>query len=194
MGAFKGLGMGLGAGVLGGAALAIGGVGTGLYQIGRGVMNTPDAVSAAYSGKEWDSETRQWYTYMLPEDIKKYTISDEEFMSTLSQEELQAYAELEKDDDEGKTEHVSVKELEYYEILGVKSNATQSEIKKNYYIKAKENHPDKHRDDPEASAKFQKIGEAYQVLSDEKLRARYNTTTTTTTSTTTTTTTTALII
>ena len=49
-------------------------------------------------------------------------------------------------------------------------NATAAEIKKAYYLKAKLNHPDKHRDDPEAHVKFTKIGEAYQILSDEQLR------------------------
>lgn len=65
-----------------------------------------------------------------------------------------------------------VTDLEYYHLLGVPPNASSSEIKKKYYLKAKECHPDKHPNDPEAAAKFQKIGEAYQVLSDEKLRAR----------------------
>lgn len=53
---------------------------------------------------------------------------------------------------------------------GVEPNASASEIKKAYYLKAKLNHPDKHRDDPEAHVKFTKIGEAYQILSDEQLR------------------------
>ena len=44
---------------------------------------------------------------------------------------------------------------EYYDVLGVPTNATASEIKKAYYIQAKKNHPDKHRDDPDAQAKFQ---------------------------------------
>jgi hypothetical protein len=78
----------------------------------------------------------------------------------------------EKDAAAAPARHVTDKE--YYEVLGVATNATTAEIKKAYYKKAKENHPDRHQDDPNANARFQKIGEAYQVLSDEQLRANYD--------------------
>ena len=45
--------------------------------------------------------------------------------------------------------------MEYYDVLGVPSNATAAEIKKAYYLKAKQSHPDKHPGDPEAHARFQ---------------------------------------
>jgi curved DNA-binding protein CbpA len=67
-----------------------------------------------------------------------------------------------------------VADTELYDVLGVDPAATSSEIKKAYYIKAKLNHPDKHRDDPDAHVKFTKVGEAYQILSDEQLRYNYD--------------------
>ena len=45
--------------------------------------------------------------------------------------------------------------MEYYNVLDVPSNATAVEIKKAYYLKAKQSHPDKHPGDPEAHARFQ---------------------------------------
>ncbi len=63
---------------------------------------------------------------------------------------------------------------DYYDILGVDRDADQKEIKKAYRKLAKEYHPDRNPDDPEASEKFKEISEAYGILSDEDKRARYD--------------------
>ncbi|KAG0215012.1 hypothetical protein BGX31_000945 [Mortierella sp. GBA43] len=64
-------------------------------------------------------------------------------------------------------------ETELYDTLGVPVDATPAQIKKQYRALALQNHPDKNPD-PESHAKFQKISEAYQILSDPKLRSEYN--------------------
>lgn len=63
---------------------------------------------------------------------------------------------------------------EYYDILGISPQATESEIKKAYRKLAIQFHPDKNPNNPESEEKFKKISEAYQVLSDPVLRKRYN--------------------
>lgn len=67
-----------------------------------------------------------------------------------------------------------VKETAYYDALGVKSTASELEIKKAYRKLAITTHPDKNPGDETAHARFQAIGEAYQVLSNEELRKRYD--------------------
>ncbi|PYH29366.1 DnaJ domain protein [Aspergillus neoniger CBS 115656] len=67
-----------------------------------------------------------------------------------------------------------VADTSYYDALGVPPTATELEIKKAYRKLAIIHHPDKNPGDETAHARFQEIGEAYQVLSDEELRKRYD--------------------
>ena len=61
----------------------------------------------------------------------------------------------------------------YYDILGVEKNASQSDIKSAYFKLAKKYHPDVNKD-PEAAPKFKEINEAYSCLSDEQKRKNYD--------------------
>lgn len=62
----------------------------------------------------------------------------------------------------------------YYDALGVKTDASELEIKKAYRKLAIVTHPDKNPGDESAHARFQEIGEAYQVLSNTDLRKAYD--------------------
>ncbi|KAK5646631.1 hypothetical protein RI129_005095 [Pyrocoelia pectoralis] len=63
---------------------------------------------------------------------------------------------------------------DFYRILGITKSASLHDIKKSYRKLAKELHPDKNKDDPESLQKFQDLGAAYEVLSDEEKRKKYD--------------------
>ena len=57
---------------------------------------------------------------------------------------------------------------ECYEILGIKSGATEEEIKKAYRRKSLTHHPDRNNNSSESTELFKKINEAYEIISQKK--------------------------
>ena len=63
---------------------------------------------------------------------------------------------------------------DYYEVLGVDRNATKDDLKKAYRKLAMQYHPDRNPDNKEAEEKFKEAAEAYEILSDDEKKARYD--------------------
>ncbi|CAE7605464.1 ATJ10, partial [Symbiodinium sp. CCMP2456] len=154
---------GLATGAFGAIAVTLTGAVAGATQIARGVYNTPEALQMSLqANKRWDAEQGLWVDDCC--NLRKEAAEAEAMGDESSDDELP---------DDGRPAR-KVADTSFYDILEVKPNATAAEIKKNYYKVALKLHPDKNQDDPEASVKFQKLAQAYQVLSDPKLREKYD--------------------
>jgi curved DNA-binding protein CbpA len=112
-------------------------------------------------GKIYDSSEKAWVFYFL--DAEFDTLQDE-----WNKKQKNSGSNVTSSDEK------QVKDREYYDLLDVSTNADEVTIRKAYFKTARKCHPDKNPDDPEAHAKFQALGEAYQVLSNPQLRAAYD--------------------
>lgn len=156
---FKGFGQGVCAGVAGAVLLPVAGLGVGVAQVVRGAVNTPEAVRQLNKGRYWDQDHREWIdrpTLAMVMDDKAFDPLRDQWQQ--DRRDAGAFGEV----------------IDYYGLLGVPKTAPTDQIKKQYYILARKLHPDKNPDDPLAKDRFQKLGEAYQVLSNADLRAKYD--------------------
>ncbi len=167
-GGVKGFFGGLATGVASAVALPVTGICVGAVQVGRGVVNSVEAVNASKAGMQWDNDKREWIFYYLNKD--KEEVEELEAKIKAKKAHTTASGDAAKLDLNEK----KVKDREFYDLLGVSTNASAGDIKKAYYKEARKCHPDKCLDDPEAATKFQALGHAYQILSNEQTRANYD--------------------
>ena len=182
----SGFAKGLAAGIASAVVLPVVGATVGVTQIVRGAMNTPEAIHEANAGKRWDSNTREWVADdLVAESLRLAETTDEAILEgardrarrngrAAGMEDVINDAAASGDANGRAGDTQSVKSTEFYDVLGLHPSCSESEIKRAYYLAARKAHPDKNPDDPEASQKFQRVGEAYQVLSDAALRAKYD--------------------
>ncbi len=162
----KGAAKGLGLGVVAGVLLPLTGAAYGAAHIVSGASSTPEAIRAKAAKKVWDEESQRYVHYSL----------DEESAAVLTVDVEERF-HSKKAAGEGSGSNMPKKKVadtEYYDLLGVTPDASAGEIKKGYYKASRQTHPDKNPGDAEAAQKFQKVGAAYQVLSNPQLRASYD--------------------
>ena len=143
---------------------------SGVMQIGRGIAATPESLIAPRQGKWWNEYEGKWVKTKLPDEQKSLEGVPEDDSDILGAVADEIDASIRDGASGGE-----VKDMAYYDALEVPATAEQSAIKRKYYLLARKYHPDKvGSDDKEAAEKFKEIAEAYQVLSDPELRAKYD--------------------
>ena len=138
------------------------GVVAGAYQLMRGVESTVIAVRESSQGKVWDSETKDWEFYSLQKESEYLSDThDQLHKSKKSQRRLRKH----------------VKDHTFYDILQVPVDADSSTIKKAYYRRALDVHPDKNNlhSEREASEQFQMLSTVYKTLVSTETRELYDT-------------------
>lgn len=153
----------------------ISGAVSGIHQIVRGVLATPESLVAPRQGKWWNEYEGKWVLTKLSEDaaqtLQNVPEDDSDILKPV-QDEIDGSIRM---DSTNNLTSTTVKDRHYYDVLEIPVDAEPAAIKRKYYLLARKYHPDKvGTDDHEAADKFKEVAEAYQVLSDPQLRARYD--------------------
>lgn len=142
------------AGIVHFTSMTTSGVAAGLYQAVRGVERTFEAVQATREGKVWHDIRKEWFFYSLDQE-------------TIDIEAVKA------DPQNSRRLRKRVKDLRFYEMLGVGVDASSSDIKKAYYQQALAVHPDK-TSESEAVEHFRELNTAYRTLVTKESRELYD--------------------
>lgn len=153
-------------GLLSGVLLATGGVAAGLYQLLQGASNTPLAIQESSHGKTWDHDDGHWFYYSMDVEDKQI---DHDLASTFPEESRRRSGRHLR-----QRSRRRVKDREFYLLLKIPTDASQSEIKRAYYREALLTHPDKNVDDSKANERFQRLSLAYRTLSNDDTREAYD--------------------
>ena len=166
---FEGMCSGFMNGVVGAIALPATGAAVATLQIGRGLLNSAEAVVESNAGKDWDQEKRVWYEYNLELEAQKVAALDEFALPGSPGSGGAGAPGSPNGGGGGGSSGRYLKngsgpaDMRYYDLLGVAADASTEAIKKAYYKRALKLHPDKNPGDAKASEQFTQISEAYQV-------------------------------
>mmetsp|Transcript_23468 Transcript_23468/g.49120 ORF Transcript_23468/g.49120 Transcript_23468/m.49120 type:complete len:686 (-) Transcript_23468:90-2147(-) len=169
---------GLITGVILGVSMPLVGFAIGGYQMLRGLVETPVAIMDGFIGcKIYDEARGTWEEYRLDEDaddIKRALREEEKGQNKTKNNNHPSGSNNNGNNNNSNSSRRRVKNSEYYDLLGVKTDAAPSDIRSAYRKRARSVHPDKNPDDPNAEKKFRELSAAYQTLSDPAKRKRYD--------------------
>lgn len=157
-------------GALGGLAVGVAsttiGIGSGIAQFAQGAsrtaskINPPKRDPRLVVSEEDNGEADRSISSEAPPSIKEVYLD----------ERIRLYGDL-MNEHSAESAAASMDGLsapvedQLYQVLNISPDATPAQIRKAYYRMAQRYHPDKHPDDPEATSKFQEVGQAYQYVS-----------------------------
>ena len=172
-GALKGFGQGLATGTV----LGVLGCLAGATQVLRGVVNTPQAVKQyVRPTMTWDHHRGQWCKYDLLEENRRCSLLGDVIPEILKQAKQRSLQDFQQERKLRSPSPGNCVDPTLYETLGISPAATSAELRTAYMKGALEFHPDRNMSNNHDFSKgmFQRINEAYQILSCPDLRERYN--------------------